>query len=426
MTPVIVTPAAGWDLWTAQRLHELGEARVLRSLRALGPVHGDACSVVVDANTRASWAANTPSLGAHSGPADETLLLFAANDYLGLSAHPDVRAAAAAAAAQFGCGPRASALVSGYTHAHRALEDELAQLKEMEEALVLPTGYAANMVVLGALADSSDCAIFSDELNHASIVDGARLAARGAGAELHVYKHGDLAELDALLAASGAARKLIISDSLFSMDGDLADVAGLARLRARHGALLCLDEAHATLVFGDRGGGVAEAQGMAHAVDIHVGTLSKAFGSHGGFVASSRQLKQLFVSRGRPCIFSTALPAPCVAAASAALRVATPAVREALWRNVRQFGADVGLRPQSPIVPFIVGEEAAALRLSARLIDAGFYVPAIRPPTVPRGTSRVRVTLSAAHRLEDVRALAALLRGDGACDARSLRPGPKL
>lgn len=409
----------GWEAWTAGRLAELRGRRVLRSLRALGPVRGDASAVALDEGTRASWSRDAPSLGEWAGSPTERLVLFAANDYLGLSAHADVRAAAAAAAAAFGCGPRASALVSGYTHAHRALESELAALKGSEEALVLPTGYAANLAVLGALADSPACAIFSDELNHASIVDGARLAARGAGAALHVYRHCDLAHLAELLAASAAPRKLIVSDSLFSMDGDYADVPGLARLRAAHGALLCLDDAHATLVCGAAGGGVAQMQGVgAEHVDITVGTLSKAFGAHGGFVACSRAHKQLLISAGRPAIFSTALPAPAVAAASAALRAATPAVRAALWANVRLFAAETGLAARSPIIPIVVGDEAAALELSAKLLADGFFVPAIRPPTVPRGSSRLRVTLSAAHTEADVRALAAALRRHGACGAR--------
>ena len=219
-------------------------------------------------------------------PHAQRVSVFASNDYLGLSSHKDVRAAAAWAALEHGCGPRSSALVCGYTDAHAALEAGLAQLKGTEDALLFPTGFAANLAVMGALASSPSCAIFSDELNHASIVDGARLACKGAGAALHVYRHNDLDHLESLLEQSAAERKLIVSDSLFSMDGDVADVVGLATLRGRYGAMLCLDEAHATLVYGDEhGGGVAEAQGVdPSSVDLHVGTLSKAFGSHGGFV----------------------------------------------------------------------------------------------------------------------------------------------
>ena len=194
------------------------------------------------------------------------------------------------------------------------------------------------------------------------------------------------------------------------MDGDFADVRGLVRLKRAHGALLCLDEAHATLVCGERGGGLAEREGMAHEVDLHVGTLSKAFGSHGGFVACSRQHKQLLLTKGRPAVFSTALPMPAVAAAAAALQCATPELRSQLWQRVEAFGAASGLPAQSAIVPIVVGAEAAALDAGAALLRRGYWVPAIRPPTVPRGTARLRVALSAAHSEQEVLALAAAVR----------------
>ena len=206
------------------------------------------------------------------------------------------------------------------------------------------------------------------------------------------------------------------------MDGDLADVRGLVRLRNRHGALLCLDEAHATLVFGERGGGLAESAGVAAEVDLHVGTLSKAFGSFGGFVACSRAHKQLLLCRGRPAIYSTALPVPAVAAALASLKAATPELRATLWKRVETFGAASGLRPHSAIVPIVVGEEAAALAASARLLRQGLLVPAIRPPTVPKGTARLRVALSAAHSHEEVLALAAAIRELGPPSAAHGRP----
>ena len=403
---------AAWPTWTEAQRRSLAERQLLRSLRPL-TLSGDGTQVLVDPLTYREMLDNIPSVGGTSGLASATtrLTLFAANDYLGLSTHPAVRQAAAAAAAAHGNGPRGSALVCGYTHAHRELESALAELEQAEEALLFPTGYAANMSVLGTFADSSQCAIFSDELNHASIVDGARLAARGAGAALHVYRHGDLRHLDELLEASAAPRKLIVSDSLFSMDGDFADVGGLVRLKQRHGALLCLDEAHGTLVCGERGGGVAERAGVAAEVDVHVGTLSKAFGAQGGFVACSRAHKQLLLCRGRPAVFSTALPAPTVAAALAALREATPELRETLWARIAQLGAACpGLRPPvSPIVPVVVGGEAAALGAAATLLRRGLLVPAIRPPTVPRGTARLRIALSAAHSPADVARLAAAL-----------------
>lgn len=403
--------SSSWTRWVDWRIAELARSKLLRSVRPIGPIDGHPTAVHVDATTRARWTSGAPSLGEYTLHGVERLTLFSTNDYLGLSAHPNVRHAAATAAASFGCGPRASALVSGYTHAHRALEEALAALKGVDEALLFPTGYAANMAVLGALAESDECAIFSDALNHASIVDGARLAARGAGAALHVYRHADLAHLDQLLRASSAPRKLIVSDSLFSMDGDFADVAGLVHLRDRYGALLVLDEAHATLVCGEHGGGEAERAGVSGHVDVHVGTLSKAFGAHGGFVASSRALKHLILSRGRPGIFSTALPAPAVAAASAALHEATPALRARLWANVRALAEATGVHAQSPIVPIVLGDEERALHASVELLRAGYHVPAIRPPTVAPGTSRLRIALSAAHTDDDIAGLAAALRG---------------
>merc|ERR1740124_1971267 len=319
-----------WPAWAEVQLGDLAERRLLRSLRSLTPLpstHGLSTALVGNI-TYQQMLDNTPSTGEVEVATDGMrLTIFAANDYLGLSAHPEVRQAAAAAALAHGSGPRGSALVCGYTHAHRELETALAALEQAEEALLFPTGYAANLAVLGTFADSPQCAIFSDELNHASIVDGARLAARGAGASLHVYRHSDLEDLDRLLNASTAPRKIIVSDSLFSMDGDVADVLGLVRMRNQHGALLCLDEAHATLVFGENGGGVAESAGVGAEVDLHVGTLSKAFGSHGGFVACSRAHKQLLLCRGRPAIYSTALPLPAVAAAMASLKCATPQAR---------------------------------------------------------------------------------------------------
>mmetsp|Transcript_4382 Transcript_4382/g.13251 ORF Transcript_4382/g.13251 Transcript_4382/m.13251 type:complete len:282 (+) Transcript_4382:758-1603(+) len=270
--------------------------------------------------------------------------------------------------------------------------------------------------------------------------------------------------LERLLTASSAPRKLIVSDSLFSMDGDEAKLRELVTLKERHGALLMLDEAHATLVYGHNGGGLAEARGLADHVDIHTGNLSKAFGAHGGFVGCSARLKSLLVSRGRPGIYSTALPAPAAAAAIAALEVATPRLRATLRRNVFVFRAAIGIdhgddtqsqrRPPhlqikqegwfgmkgdpmecapvsypnhvtkaetrpfdadtcSPIVPILVGSEHAALAASERLEHMGYLVPAIRPPTVPAGTARLRVALSAAHTVDEIEGFARALRQTG-------------
>lgn len=390
-----------------------------------------------------------------------TLTLFSTNDYLGLSTHPRVRAAAARTAASLGCGPRASALVPGaYTTAHRELEKALARLKGTEDALLFPSGFAANAAAMAALCGggggdgggeggegASTVVVFSDELNHASIVDGARLAARSNSnssdspsqhqprVKVVVYPHNDVAFLDRALSdervVPRGARALVVTDSLFSMDGDLADLRALARLRRRHGFLLVIDEAHATLVCGPRGGGAAEALlgsgegdgggagggGVSSSdVDVHVGTLSKAFGAHGGFVACSARVRSLLANAGRPFAFSTALPAPAVAAALAALDVAAfgaaegRALRARVWAHARRLGEALGVPVHSPIVPLVLGGEREALAASGLLLDRGLHVPAIRPPTVPRGTSRLRVSLSAAHSDEDVGRLIDALR----------------
>jgi len=387
------------------------------------------------------------------------ITLFSLNDYLGLSAHPDVRRAAASAALSVGMGPRSSAVVAGgHTHYHRALERELAALKKTDDAVLFPTGFAANVAVVSALAGlgagaqgAGEVVIFSDELNHASIVDGARLAAKGGGGEgvgggaaaarsgggdgtggsdgnsasasatattpgnrvsVRVYRHNDLDHLERLLLAAPArARKMVVTDSLFSVDGDFAKLRGLAALRRRHGFLLVVDDAHATLVCGPHGGGACDMLGLdgQRDVDVQVGTLSKAFGGLGGFAACSSDLRALLLNRGRAGVFSTALPVPVVAAASAALGAARrePWRRAHVWALARRLGARLGVPALSPVVPLVVGGERVALELSARLLSRhGLHCPAIRPPTVPAGTCRLRVTLSAAHSVADVDALA--------------------
>ena len=336
-----------------------------------------------------------------------SLVLFSSNDYLGLSGHPEVRRAAARAARELGMGPRGAALVCGHTDDHAALEAELARLKGTEAALLFPTGYQANLAALSTLAGPGTT-VFSDELCHASIIDGCQLSR----APVEVYRHRDLEDLEALLSACRTPRRLIVTDTVFSMEGTQAPLAELVALKRRHRALLVVDEAHATLVHGPHGGGLAEAAGVAAEVDVQVGTLSKAFGAHGGFVATSRQLERWLVNRARTIVFTTALPAPVVAAARAALRVATRdgELRDRLWARVRQLADALDRRLESPIVPLVIGDNREALRASRRLLEAGFHVPAIRPPSVPAGTARLRVTLSAAHAEEEVAALAEAVR----------------
>lgn len=337
-----------------------------------------------------------------------TVKLFSLNDYLGLSTHPRVRYAAAAAARSFGNGPRASALVAGYTVHHQELEIALSSLKHTQDALLFPSGFAANVAVMSCLAGSGDIDIFSDELNHASIIDGVRLAKRD-GARLFTYRHADLDHLDQLLTSATAScksghRRIVMTDSLFSMDGDIADLNGLVNLKKKHGFLLAVDEAHATLVCGPHGGGVTEAAGVCNDVDLHVGTLSKAFGASGGFVACSSSWKQFLINQGRTQVFSTSLPIPVVAAAHEALRTAEeePWRRHHLWRLTYRLGRKLGVEATSPIIPVVIGSETAAVQASLHLLRKGFHVPAIRPPTVPVGTSRLRVSLSAGHSFQDV------------------------
>lgn len=307
----------------------------------------------------------------------------------------------------------------GYTTAHRALERALANMSETEESVLFPSGYVANATVLPALCDGADAVIFSDALNHASIIDGCRLA-RQNGARVETFGHGDYDGLERMLErerGKGDGRIVVASDSLFSMDGDYADVKRLAALKAKYGFLLFLDEAHATLVCGARGGGWAQASGLCDAVDVHVGTLSKAVGAHGGFVACSREMKKFLVSRARGQMFSTALPAPAVAAALESLSVFAdePERRAKLWANIHRFnatlaGSGVNMAPlTSPIGSLVIGESRDALAVSAELLRLGFHVPAIRPPTVPRGASRLRIALSAAHTNDDIDDLARAL-----------------
>ena len=329
---------------------------------------------------------------------------FASNDYLGLSAHPAVVAAAHEALERYGAGAGASRLVTGSRPVHAELERALAAWKGTEGAVCFPTGFAANLGALSTLGGPG-VRVLSDELNHASIIDGCRLS-RSA---LAVYRHRDLTHLEELLVGGTGTPTLVVTDTVFSMDGDAAPLDELVPLCARHGALLVLDEAHAVL-----GPHLAATH---DGTIVRVGTLSKTLGALGGFVAAGRDVVDLLVNRARPYIFSTALPPADAAAALAALGVVCSDEGAALAGRLVALVdrlAEAGLVPpghRSPIVPVVLGPEQAALDASAALLEEGLWVPAIRPPTVPAGTSRLRVTLSAAHTDEDVsRLLDALLR----------------
>jgi 8-amino-7-oxononanoate synthase len=343
---------------------------------------------------------------------------FSSNDYLALAGDPRLARAAAAAARRYGCGAGASPLVSGHLPPLRALERALARWEGTEAALVFSSGFAANLALVGSLAGRED-AVFSDERNHASLIDGCRLSR----ARTHVYRHADLNHLADLLRgeAGGARRRLIVTDTVFSMDGDPAPLPGLLDLTERFDALLLTDEAHATGVLGPGGRGVSELlpPKARHSERlIKVGTLSKALGAQGGFVCGSRRLVRWLVNHARPYIFSTALAPPAAAAARAALAVVREeperrgrllALAERLREGLREVGHDVG-EAQCHIVPLIVGNAREAVALSARLEGHGLLVPAIRPPSVPDGTARLRISLTAGHTEADVERLLAALR----------------
>jgi 8-amino-7-oxononanoate synthase len=368
-----------WERWLEASLSGLEEANLLRELAPLEPESA--------VNVRAEG---------------RPITLFSSNDYLGYSHHPVLRRRVAETVQEDGMGPRGSPLICGYTTEHEALEDALSELEGTEETLLFPTGFAANLAVMTSFANDGT-AIFSDALNHASIIDGCRLARRG-GATLEVYDHADPSSLRSKLEASSAERKVIVTDSVFSMDGDLAPLDALAALAERHDALLVIDEAHGTLVYGERGAGVSEHFGVGDRVDINIGTLSKAIGSMGGFVSTSERWKEWILNRGRSYIYSTAPALAVVAACRASLdihrREAEPGRR--LWRHVERLEEALGAELASPIVPIILGREERALEVSEGLLERGIHATAIRPPTVPEGSSRIRVTLSAAHEASDI------------------------
>ncbi len=328
------------------------------------------------------------------------LVNLCSNDYLGLAGDARLRAAAAAAAEREGAGAGAARLVAGDLPIHGALEARLAAFKGTEAALLFSSGYHANAGVPAALVGRDD-AVFSDVLNHASIVDGCLLSR----AELVRYRHLDLAELADLLARTKARRRLVVTDAVFGMDGDAAPLRELADLCDRHGAMLYVDEAHAAGVLGPTGAGLAEALGVTGRVDVHMGTLGKALGAFGAYVGGERRLVDLLVSRARTFVFTTALPPAACGAALAALDVVRdePGRRERLHAltarmkaGLARLGFDVS-RVVAPIFPVVLGTEERALAASRALRARGFFVRAIRPPTVPRGTSRLRVSLTAAH-----------------------------
>ena len=347
------------------------------------------------------------------------LLAFCSNDYLGLAAHPAVVDALREGATLYGAGSGASHLVSGHSRAHALLEDALAAFEaahlEQARALYFCTGYMANLAVLTALGNSPDAMIFSEALNHASLIDGARLAR----AQVSVFAHGDVRALEAQLAASTASTRIVVTDSVFSMDGDLAPLPDLLALCERHGAWLVVDDAHGFGVLGEHGRGALEHFGLRSPNLVYVGTLGKAAGVGGAFVAAHASVVELILQRARPYIYTTAAPPALAHALLASVRIIAGGEgverRAALNARIAQLDAALDLRrwrrPPSTtaIQPIVIGENDEALAVAARLHEQGLWVPAIRPPTVAAGTARLRVTLCAAHTAADVDRLAAAL-----------------
>jgi 8-amino-7-oxononanoate synthase len=358
-----------------------------------------------------------------SGPQGPTVLidgkpvlLLCSNNYLGLADHPRVREAAADAAMRWGVGAGASRLVCGTMTIHRRLEEQLAEFKHSEACLLFGSGYLANIGVIGALAGRGDT-VFSDELNHASIIDGCRLSR----AQVVVYRHRDSEHLEWCLqrhsGRRGGERSLIVTDSVFSMDGNVAPLSEIVELARMHGAQVMVDEAHATGNLGPGGRGAVAQAGLEGEVDVVVGTLGKALGSYGAYVCASAEMVRYLINTARPLIFSTAPPPPAVAGALAALELLRerPHRVERLRSNARVLRRALARRgfavsdQDMHIVPLIVGDERDALRLCQEGIERGVFAQAIRPPTVPEGTSRLRLTAMASHTASDLRMAAGIL-----------------
>jgi glycine C-acetyltransferase/8-amino-7-oxononanoate synthase len=328
------------------------------------------------------------------------VLLLCSNNYLGLADHKLVREAAAEAAIRWGAGAGASRLISGNMEPHRQLEGRLARFKGYESTLLFGSGYLANTGTIAALAGKGEV-VFSDELNHASIIDGCRLS----GAETFVYRHADLEHLAWGLREAGERAALIVSDGVFSMDGDVAPLTGLLELAREHGARLMVDEAHATGAVGPGGRGSVAAAGLSGEVDVVVGTLGKALGSYGAYVCADTEVVDYLVNRARPFVFSTALPPATVGAAAAALELleGEPQRVDRLQANAAMLRTGLGAEgfscegSETQIVPLEVGDAGRTMELCELILERGIFAQGIRPPTVPEGSSRLRFTVMATH-----------------------------
>jgi glycine C-acetyltransferase/8-amino-7-oxononanoate synthase len=373
----------------AERLEELRDRGLHRRLRLIGGPQGPRVTL--------------------NG---KQVLLLCSNDYLGLANHPKVRGAAAEAAMRWGAGAGASRLISGNMQPHSRLEKRLAAFKGYESALLFGSGYLANTGTIAALAKEGEV-VFSDELNHASIIDGCRLSR----AETFVYRHADVEHLTWGLRKAGTRAALIVTDGVFSMDGDIAPLAELAELAKAHDCRLMVDEAHATGAIGPGGRGSVAAAGLSGEVDVVMGTLGKALGSYGAYVCADRETTDYLLNTARSFIFSTALPPSVAAAGMAALELleSQPERVERLGANaatLRRALIDEGLEvggTETQIVPVPVGDAGSAMDLCERLLERGVFAQGIRPPTVPEGSSRLRFTVMSTHRREELERAAKLV-----------------
>lgn len=379
-----------FDAILLQRLEEVEQAGLRRSLRVLDSAQGAEVKV-----------------------GGRAVLNFSSNDYLGLANHPELARAAAEALEVFGTGAGASRLICGTSRLHEELETAIARFKKTEAALSFSTGYAAAVGSIPAIVGSEDVVIL-DKLCHASLVDGARLS----GATIRVFPHNNLEKLRSHLEWARRehpqARVLVIVESVYSMDGDLAPLADIVSLKEHHGAWLMVDEAHGVGVLGAKGQGLVDLLGLTDRIEIQMGTLGKALGSAGAYLCGSAPLRDYLINRSRSFIYSTAPPPYVAAAARAAFELleteAGQGLVARLRNNIRQFAEESGCESPTAIFPVVIGDEREAVNAAAALLDSGFLVPAIRYPTVSRGSARLRVVVTAAHSAEQISLLAKTLR----------------
>ncbi|KAF0120445.1 MAG: 8-amino-7-oxononanoate synthase [bacterium] len=351
------------------------------------------------------------------------VILLSSNNYLGLASHPKLKEAAASALTEYGTGACASRLISGNMEIHEELERKTAKFKGCQSAIVFPTGYMANIGVITSLAMEGDL-ILSDELNHASIIDGCRLS----GAKIKVYPHKNIEKLKEILSQGNASsskgsykRTLIVTDGVFSMDGDITPLPEILGIAMKEDALVIVDDAHATGVLGENGKGTAEYFGLTDEKLIHMGTFSKALGSMGGYIAGSKVIIEYLKNNARPFIYSTALPPSVCASSIAAIDIIEnePLTRKRLWENITRFRkglTNLGyntMESQTQIIPILIGDASLTMEFARAIFQKGVYAPGIRPPTVPEGKSRIRTSLMASHTDEQIDKVLAVFESEG-------------